>query len=107
MAVGPIEAQRRAPVVDHERYSLSDTELFEQRIEVAAVFDERVRRGPTVGELGGIAHADEVRRDAPPPALTVRAGSEAVGVEGVWPSSQGIRALPQRPHVSRYGHFQQ
>ena len=46
MAVGPVEAERRAPVVDHERHVAVDAERLEQGVEVLAVLDEAcTRRG--------------------------------------------------------------
>src|SRR5262249_22243705 len=38
---------------------------LEQGVEVAAVLDEAIRAGATVGQLVGVAHADQVGGDAP------------------------------------------
>jgi hypothetical protein len=43
MAVGPVEAEGRAPVVDNEGDPLAHIQGFEQGVEVAAVLDERTR----------------------------------------------------------------
>ena len=72
MSVRPVEAERRAPVVDHEGHVLRDAERLEERVQVPAVLDERVAVGAAVLELVRVAHADQVRRDAAPLALEVR-----------------------------------
>jgi hypothetical protein len=45
---------------------------LEQGVEVAAVLDEAIRGEATVGQLVGVAHADQVGRDAAASALQVR-----------------------------------
>ena len=44
--------------------------MVEQRVEVASVLDEAVAVGPGVVELVGVAHADQVGRDAPAESRT-------------------------------------
>jgi hypothetical protein len=60
MAVGPVEAEGRAPVMDDEGDPLAHIQGIEQGVEVAAVLDEAIRAGPAVRQLVGVAHADEV-----------------------------------------------
>src|SRR5262249_5487741 len=64
VAVGPVEAEGRTPVMDDEDNSLAHIQSLEQRVEVAAVFDETIRAGATVRQLIGVAHADQVGGDA-------------------------------------------
>src|SRR5262245_51746138 len=72
MAVHPVEAQGRAPVVDDERDPLADAELLEERVEMAAVLDEAIRVRAARDELVGVAHPDEIGRDAASRTLEVR-----------------------------------
>src|SRR5262249_4939657 len=64
MAVGPIETEGRAPVMDHEGDPLAHIQRLEQGIEVASVLDKVIRAGATVRQLVGVAHADQVGGDA-------------------------------------------
>ena len=64
MTVRPVEAKGRAPVMDNESDPLVYIQRLEQGIEVVAVLDEAIRAGATVRQLVGIAHADQVGRDA-------------------------------------------
>ena len=68
MPVGPVKAERRAPVVDHEHHVLFDPERFEQGIEITGVLGEGVAVRSRVVQLVGVAHADQVRRQAMPEA---------------------------------------
>src|SRR5262245_32092717 len=72
VAVGPIEAEGRAPVMNDEGDPLAHIQGIEQGVEVAAVLDEAVRAGATVRKLVGVAHADEVGGDAAALWLQVR-----------------------------------
>src|SRR5262249_29257453 len=72
VAVGPIEAEGRAPVMDDEGDALVHIEGLEQGVEVAAVLDEAIRAGAAVGQLVGVAHADQVGGDAAAWWLQVR-----------------------------------
>src|SRR5215831_17246595 len=62
--VGPVEAERRAPVMDDESDPLVHVQGLEEGVEIAAVLDETIRPGATVRQLVGVAHADQV---LPPP----------------------------------------
>ena len=42
MAVGPIEAEGRAPVMDDEGDPFAHIQCLEQSVEVAAMFDEAI-----------------------------------------------------------------
>src|SRR5262245_40786443 len=72
VAVGPVKAKRRAPVVDDERDPLVNTQVVEQGIEVTAVLDEPIRSGSTVRQLVGLAHTDQIGGDAAAVWLEVR-----------------------------------
>src|SRR6516162_4928832 len=72
MAVAPVEAEGRTPVMDDERDTLAHIQGLEQGIEVAAVLDEAIRAGATVRQLVGVAHADQVGSDAATSWLQVR-----------------------------------
>ena len=43
MAVDPVEAEGRAPVMDDEGDPLAHIQVLEQGVEVAAVLDEAIR----------------------------------------------------------------
>ena len=64
MAVRPIEAKSRSPVVDDQRHPVTEVECLEQFIEVLAVLDERIAVSARIGQLIRVSHADEVRRYA-------------------------------------------
>src|SRR5258707_10752398 len=72
VAVSPVEAEGRSPVVDDEGDPLMHTECREQGVDVAAVLNKGVRAGAAGRELVGVAHADEVGRDTVPALLEVR-----------------------------------
>src|SRR5258706_15620359 len=72
VAVSPVEAEGRSPVVDDEGDPFMHTECREQGVEVAAVLNKGVRAGAAGRELVGVAHADEVGRDTVPELLEVR-----------------------------------
>src|SRR5882762_9374429 len=72
MAVGPVEAEGRAPVMDDERDPLAHIQGLEQGVEVAAVLDEAIRAEATVRQLVGVAHADQVGGYAAAEYLQVR-----------------------------------
>jgi hypothetical protein len=61
---GQVEAEGRAPIVDDESDPFAHIQGLEQGIEVAAVLDEAIRVRATIGQLVGVAHADQVRGDA-------------------------------------------
>ena len=63
MAARPVEAERRAPVVHDERDVRADIERLEAARRGSAVLDEAVASGRR-RELVGVAHADQVGRDA-------------------------------------------
>ena len=64
VAVRPVEAEGRAPVVHDPDDVRRDAEGGEGAVEVLAVLDESVPSRPGVVELLGVAHADEVEGDA-------------------------------------------
>jgi hypothetical protein len=64
VAVGPVEAEGRTPVMDDQGNPLVHIQGLEQGIEVATVLDEAIRAGATVRQLVGIAHTDQVGGDA-------------------------------------------
>ena len=72
VAVGPVEAEGRTPVMDDEGDPLAHIQGLEQGVEVAAVLDEAIRAGAAVRQLVGIAHADQVGGDAAAQWLQVR-----------------------------------
>ena len=72
MTVGPVETQHRAPVVEHERDALTHRESLEQGIEKGALLRQPVALGAAGCQPAGIAHADQVGRDAPPERLDPR-----------------------------------
>src|SRR5262245_36310165 len=57
VAVGPIEAEGRAPVMDDKGDPLVHMEGLEQGVEVAAMLDEAIGAGTTVTQLIGVTHA--------------------------------------------------
>src|SRR5215469_12778997 len=72
VAVAPVEAEGRTPVMDNEGDPLVYIQVLEQGVEVATVFDEAIRSGAAVRQLVGVAHADQVRGDAAASSLQVR-----------------------------------
>ncbi len=64
VAVGPVEAESRAPVMDDEGDPLAHIQGVEQGVEVAAVLYEAIRAGSTITQFVGVAHADQVGGDA-------------------------------------------
>ena len=60
----PVEAQRRAPVVQHEGDPLGRPRRVEEARQEVGVHGEGVGAAPGVGQLAGVAHADQVRGDA-------------------------------------------
>ena len=72
VAVGPVEPEGRAPVMDNEGDPLVHMKGLEQGVEVAAVLDEAIRAGATVRQLVGVAHADQVGGDAAASRLQMR-----------------------------------
>ena len=50
--------------MDDQGDPLAHIQGLEQGVEVAAVLDEAIRAGATVGQLVGVAHADQVGGDA-------------------------------------------
>jgi hypothetical protein len=65
----PVEPQCASPVVDDERDALEGSDLLEEGIQVAAVVDEAVA---LVWSRIGVAHPDQVGRDAAAERLQVR-----------------------------------
>src|SRR3989442_5860775 len=72
VAVGPVEAEGRAPVMDDEGDPLAHIQGLEQGVEVAAVLDEAIRAGAAVRQLVGVSHAYQVGGDAAASWLQVR-----------------------------------
>src|SRR5262245_7832048 len=64
VAVSPIEAEGRAPVMDDEDDPFAHVQSLEQGVEVAAVLYEAIRVRAAVRQLTGIAYADQVGSDA-------------------------------------------
>src|SRR5262249_21126927 len=64
VAVGPVEAESRTPVMDDQGDALAHIQSLEQGVEVTTVLDEPIRARPTVSQLVGIAHADQVGGNA-------------------------------------------
>jgi len=71
MAVGPVEAEGRTPVVEDKGDPLAHIERLEQAVEEAPVLDETVRAGAALRQLLRITHADQVGRDTAPERLQV------------------------------------
>jgi hypothetical protein len=67
----PLEAQRRAPVVNDEDYSVAQREGVPKRPEVVALLGVAVAVGAGGRELGTVAHADQIAGDEPPEAGAV------------------------------------
>jgi hypothetical protein len=64
--VGPVEAERRAPVVHHEDNAVRAPDYrIDEGSEISAVGRETIGVGIGIWQFGGIAHADQVRRDQP------------------------------------------
>ena len=65
MMVGPVEAERRAPIVadDHDRGLRADHRIDESP-EKSAMGRETVCLRTGMLQLVGIPHADQIRRDA-------------------------------------------
>ena len=70
--VGPVEAERRAPVVEHEDDAVAEGQRIPQCVQVLALFGEGVALRTRRFELGGVAHADQVAGDQAPEAAAVR-----------------------------------
>ena len=64
VAPRPVEAQHRAPVVEHEDGALAHAGELEPRLEVSLLLGEVVAVRPRGLELSRVAEADEVRRQA-------------------------------------------
>ena len=58
--------------MDDQGHALAHIQSLEQGVEVTAVLDEAIRAGATVGQLVGVAHADQVGGDAAAEWLQVR-----------------------------------
>jgi hypothetical protein len=81
--------------MDYQGDPLAHAEDLEQRIEVAAVLDEAIRTRAAVGQLVGIAHADQVGGDAPAQRLQVRNDvAPQIGRSGVSVQEHDRVALP-------------
>ena len=61
--VGPVEPERRTPVVQNEYHPLTEVEFVPQCEQVLTLFGVVVTIGSGVVELVGAAHADQVARD--------------------------------------------
>src|SRR5712671_4311939 len=72
MTASPIEAEGGAPVMDDQGDVLKQAQLFEPRIEIPPMFEQRVAARAGIWKLVGIAHADQVRGKAAAKADTVR-----------------------------------
>ena len=72
VAVGPVEAERRSPVVKDEGHVLGRSYGLEPGVEVAAVLYEAIRARSGVRQLVGVAHPEEVGRQATPQGRQVR-----------------------------------
>src|SRR5262249_48679271 len=72
VAPGPVESERRPPVVYDKRHVLASVESVERLIEMAAVLLERVRSWTAVGQLVRIAHPDQIWRYAASQSPDVR-----------------------------------
>src|SRR5215467_1388525 len=103
VAVSPVKAEGRTPVMNDEGDPLTHIQDLEQGIEVAAVLDEAIRAGATVRQLVGVAHADQVGGDAAAEWLQVwqyvapevrRSGIAMQQHDGVAVSHLHIRHLP-------------
>ena len=64
VAVGPVEAEGRTPVMDNQGDPLAHIQGLEQSVEVATVLDEAIRVAATVRQLLGVAHANQVGHNA-------------------------------------------
>jgi hypothetical protein len=60
--VGPVEPERRTPVVQNEYHPITEVEFVPQRKQVLTLFGVVVTIGTGVVELIGAAHADQVAR---------------------------------------------
>ena len=64
MMVGPVEAERRAPVVHHEHDGFRRPDhRIDEGCKIFAVGRETVSVGIRIWQFGGIAHADQIRCD--------------------------------------------
>ena len=61
--VGPVEPERRTPVVQNEYHPIAEVEFVPQCEQVLTLFGVVVTIGSGVVELVGAAHADQVARD--------------------------------------------
>ena len=64
MMVGPVETERRPPIVNHEQDFLSwPNHRIDEASQMIAMRGEAVGVGSHVRQLARIAHADQIRRD--------------------------------------------
>ncbi len=64
MAIGPVETERRSPIVTDQRDVVRDTEGFQSGIEIRAMLHEGVAFGARTIELVRVSHADEIQGNA-------------------------------------------
>ncbi len=69
---GPVEAERPAPVVQHQGHPVAELQLLQQVVEERRVGGEPVGAPARVGQLVRLAHADQVGGDAPAQPAQVR-----------------------------------
>src|SRR5712671_1929385 len=63
MTIRPMKAERGTPVMDYQRHSFAQLQRVEPRVEMARVIGETIF---AAGRLTGVAHPDQVRREASP-----------------------------------------
>ena len=64
MAIRPIETERRTPVMHHHDDVVRHAQRLQRRVQIGAMFNERVAVGVCVRQLVRIAHADQIDGDA-------------------------------------------
>ena len=63
--IGPVKAQRRAPVMGHKDYVIGNANLLPQGKKIFSLFRVGVTFGSRILELLGITHADQVTGNQP------------------------------------------
>src|SRR5262249_20746235 len=72
MAVGPVKAEGRAPVMNNQGDPLAHIQGLEKGVEKAAVIDEAIRAGATARQLAGGTPTDQVGCDTAASVAQVR-----------------------------------
>ena len=72
VVIGPIEAERGAPVVKHQGDVIGHAQGFESGIKIAAMLEESVGVGAGVIEFVRITHANEIGGKASSQVFDVR-----------------------------------